>query len=525
MATATIRMTVDKNENNRLGRPHGSLRSSFALTGACAALVLGTAHAETHLEPRIGFDVTWTDNVDLASQGQRKRDELIGQLKPGITFTHEGRNLDAFLDYQLQAIYFNNESDHQVFHQGDLGVQYAVVPDWFFLDLGGSRSQTVIDPRQPINAGNMFQTGNLADSTSGQISPILRHRFRLVELEASYTRGFLNYSRADTVDQTPTSNVNFDDSKNESANFSLRSADPDARVTWDTTYRHDRVEYDIALPFEYDQAYAELGFLMGRGFRLIAQGGLETDPIKHRTSGGLDETSYKGGFEWREGERNVIRALVGHRFFGRTYEGLWRYTGRVLESEVSYTESPTTQTQDRVARSITAPGDFPPGLGNQFSRTTSDVYLSKALEGRIGLRGRVTGIFLQGNWERRDYLYLGDIQDEYKGASLMVTRRLGPRVTLEGTVGYTDTQLREGGAYTDRSYALSLTRLIGTKTQLTLTGNRIERTGATQPYTANWVLLGIEVNFAGTDRAGGGRGFAGGRPATRANTLPTIPQR
>jgi hypothetical protein len=525
MDTATIRMTVDKNENNRPSRLQGRLRSHIALTGACAALVFGTAHAETHFEPRIGFDVTWTDNVDLTSQDQPKRDELIGQLRPGITFVHDGRNLQAFLDYQLQAIYFNNESDHQVFHQGELGVQYAIVPDWFFLDVGGSRSQTVIDPRQPINAGNMFQTGNLADSTSGQISPIVRHRFRLFELEASYTRGFLNYSQADTVDQTPTSSLDFDDSKNESASFSLRSADPDARVTWDTTYHHDRVEYDIALPFEYDQAYAELGFLIGRGFRLIAQGGLESDPIEHRTDGGLDETSYKGGFEWREGERNVIRALMGHRFFGKTYEGLWRYTGRVLESEVSYIETPTTQTQERVVRGITAPTDFPPGLDNQFSRTTSDVYLSKALEGRIGLRGRVTGIFLQGNWERRDYLFLGDIQDKYAGATLLLTRRLGPRVTLEATLGYTDTELREGGAYADRSYAVSLVRLIGTKTQLTLTGNRIERTGATQPYTANWVLLGIEVNFAGTDRAGGRRGFTGARPATRANTLPTIPQR
>jgi len=41
------------------------------------------------------------------------------------------------------------------------------------------------------------------------------------------------------------------------------------------------------------------------------------------------------------------------------------------------------------------------------------------------------------------------------------------------------------------------------------------------------VLLGLEVNFAGTDRAGGGRGrgFAAGRPETRTNSLPTVPQR
>ncbi|HEU4627858.1 MAG TPA: hypothetical protein VFS52_24110, partial [Steroidobacteraceae bacterium] len=183
-------------------------------------------------------------------------------------------------------------------------------------------------------------------------------------------------------------------------------------------------------------------------------------------------------------------------------------------------------TQDRVVRPITAPGEFPPGLDNSFSRTTSDVYLSKLLDGRIGLRGRVTDIFLGANWERRDYLYLGGIEDKYLGVSLLVSRRLGPRVTIEASAAYTDSQLREGGSYTDRTYALSLLRQIGNKTHLTLTGNRIDRTGISSAYTANWVLLGIEVNFAGADHVGGGdRGFAGGRPATRANTLPTIRQR
>ena len=513
-------MTVDKNEINR-----DRLRTSVALTGACAALAFGTARADTHFEPHIGFDVTWTDNVELAGPGIPKRDELIGQLRPGIRLLHDGQNLTAYLDYELQAIYFQNQSDSQVFHHGDLGVQYAVLPDWFFIDVGGSRNQTVVDPRQPINAGNMFQTGNLADSTSGQVSPILQHRFRAVELEASYTRGFLRYSRANTVAPTTPVNLTLDNSQNQSANFSLRSPDPDAPVTWDATYRHDKVDYDLAQTYEYDRAYAEVGFLVGRGFRLLAQGGRESDPRKNVSTGGLDEGSYKGGFEWRQGERNEVRALVGHRFFGRTYEGLWRYTGRVLDSQVSYNEGPTTQTQERVVRGITAPTDFPPGLDPNFSRATSDVYLSKLLNARIGLRGRVTDIFLSGNWERRDYLLLGDVQDKTTGANLLVSRRLGPQVTVEATVGYADSHLREGDAYQDKTYSLRMRRQIGNKTQLTLTGNRIERTGGTQPYTANWVLLGIEMNFAGNERPGGGGYGRGARPPVRPNTLPTIPPR
>src|SRR5689334_22029052 len=196
MATATIRMTVDKNENLRPGRLHERLRSSAALTGACAALALGTAHASTSIEPRFGFDVTYTDNVDLAPDAV-KRSDLVAQLRPGITFDYDGgRNVQAYWDYTLQAVYFHDESDHQVFHQGALGVQAAVLPEWFYIDVGGNRNQTLIDPRGPVNVGNMFQTGNLADSTSGHAAAILQHTFRFAELEASYTRGFLKIGRA-----------------------------------------------------------------------------------------------------------------------------------------------------------------------------------------------------------------------------------------------------------------------------------------------------------------------------------------
>jgi hypothetical protein len=298
----------------------------------------------------------------------------------------------------------------------------------------------------------------------------------------------------------------------------------DALLTWDTTYHHDRVQYDIADPFEYDQAYAELGIRVVRGFRLIAQAGVETDPLRHRSTGGFDEAIYKGGFEWHEGDRSEVRVLVGHRFFGRTYEGLWHYTGRILEGNVSYTEGPTTQAQNTVVRSITAPGDIPPGLNQDLSRITSDVYLVKTLNGTIALRGRLTDIFLAGNWERRDYVYLGNIEDKYKGASLLVNRRLGRRVTVSATASYTDASLREGDLYTERRYSISLQRQIGRKTNLVLSGNRTERTRSSQPYTANWVLLGVEVSFADTNHAHGGRGFVGGRPVTRPNTLPIIPR-
>lgn len=489
------------------------------LTGVCAAFGVVSAHAATRFEPRIGVDVTWIDNVELAPPGTPKRDELIGQALPGFRLVHDGQNLQAYADYQLQAVYFNDTHDsNEVFHQAELGVQWAAIPDWFFLDLGGSRTQNVIDPSQPANLENIFQVGNLADATAGQATPILRHTFRLAALEASYTRGFLNYSRAG--DATAGS-LELDDSKNESASFDLSSPDEDALWTWRMNYHHDKVDYDIAESFQYDQAQAELGFRVSPSLQLLALGGLESDPERDISSGGLESSSWQGGFAWRPSLRTELRALAGKRFFGTSYDFTLRHTGRALEADVGYHESPTTQTQSHVVRGITAPGDFPPGLGPGFSRTTSDVYLLKRLDGRVGLRGRVTDIFLSAYSEKREYFSPIALEDKEQGVDLVATRRLGPRLRLQLYAGLSDTQLREGDDFQEHTYTLALVRQVGALANITLSGNRFERSGGFRPYEANWVMVGFNIDFGGPDTVGRARA---GVPAERGRgTLPTVP--
>src|SRR5262245_7345553 len=128
-------------------KTHRSLGLAATL-GFCSAVGSVGAYAATQFDPRIGLDVTWTDNIALQSDSS-KRDQLVGQLKPGFRFEHDSRNLVVFADYQLQAIYFDQSGpgndDHEVFHQGQLGMQFAAVPEWLFFDLGAQHSQTVVD--------------------------------------------------------------------------------------------------------------------------------------------------------------------------------------------------------------------------------------------------------------------------------------------------------------------------------------------------------------------------------------------
>src|SRR6185436_11753556 len=116
----------------------GRVGSAVALTGICTVLAAGSARAETSIQPRIGAELTWVDNVNLVTEDRNGSDELVVQARPGIRIEHRTQRSQAYLDYQLQALHFSSGSDSdEVFHQGSLGVQLAALPDWFYIDLGG----------------------------------------------------------------------------------------------------------------------------------------------------------------------------------------------------------------------------------------------------------------------------------------------------------------------------------------------------------------------------------------------------
>jgi uncharacterized protein (PEP-CTERM system associated) len=490
-------------------------KRGLAATMGCLGLIgfAAASHAQTVFAPRVGVDVTWTDNVELVGPGAGKRDELIGQVSPGFRLQRDTQRLQAFIDYELQALYFEeSDGNEEIFHTGELGVNLEAIPEWLFLELGATHTQTVIDPTQPQNINNLFASGNTADATSARISPILRHAFGQVELEASYTQGLLDYDEVEDPDQ---SDFSLDDSENRNTSVALRSLDTEATVTWETSYNRDKVEYDLALPFDYERVNAELGFRVSPTLRLIARGGLESDPLQIVSDGGLDETTYAGGFSWRTGERNELRVLVGERFFGTSYDVLWRRVARALEMEVSYVELPTTQTQDRVFRGVDPNPAIPPDLGPGFSRTSADVYLLKRLAGSLALHGRVTDLFLLVTSEKREYLRLAGIEDDSRAASLRLDRRLGPRVLATLTGGISDNELREGDSYKQYDYSLTFARQVGSRTEVTLSGNRTERTGGFSEYDANWVELGIQMEFGPR-----GEGRGPGRSTNRGNASP-----
>lgn len=482
-------------KNSPARAPGRSAWLQAAIAAATAGVMLALpAHSEVELEPRLGITAMWMDNVNLAQSPAPKQEEYIGQVTPGLRLEQSGRRVNTFLNYEAQALFYEKDGDrNEVFHQGDLGMNIEAVPDWFFLDLGGRYAQSIVDPTQPANRGNLFGVGNLVDTAAATITPSLQHAFGEVELSAAYTRGFVDYRGA--LDDGTAVPDQAEDSDNEEANLSLGMDDRNAPVTWQARYHWEQAEYDSLLPFEYERADGELGVRITRSLRLLGRGGAESDPRTLVAEGGLDESFWEAGFSWSRDERNELRLLVGERFFGTSYEALLRLSGRILSAQFGYDQEPTTQAQRFALRKPPTAMDPEPIPDPEFGRVEAEAYLSKRLSGQLGLTGRLTEIYLNVLSEQREYLRLAGTEDRLRSVDLSVSRRFGARTTGEIGANLLKADVREGGSYDEQAYRISVSRQVGQRTALFLAADHVERSGDLQDYDANWVSLGLQMTF------------------------------
>lgn len=482
-----------KTSNYRgVGRGRFAVGVLLALSGAT---LCASASADAQFEPYLGADLMWVDNLDLAAPGEVKQEDYVAQIAPGLRLRQQSKRLKSYLDYRLQALFYDESNDrNQVFHNAALSADLTAIEDWFFVGMDGSYFQSVVDPTRPVNTNNLFNVGNTADTATGRITPELKHRFRAAQLDAAYSYAVVDYRKSSDPAAV------LDDSRNQNAFAQLSSVDEEALLTWLARYEYQHAEYDIALPFTYERAVGELGIRLVQGLRLIGRGGVESDPFLVPEQGGLDESFWAGGFEWHRGRNFELRVLRGERFFGTTWEALMRMKGRILQFEVGYDETPTTQTQQIAMRNVQAPDPAQPvpplpPEASIFGRATSEIYLLRRGHAQVAAVGRLTRIGLDYVDEEREYVLLGGVRDDFRSGRLFVNRQFGQRTFGEVSASLVDSDLREGGSYRDEIYTLMLTREIGMRTTLSLSGHHLSRTGDLEEYDANWVSLGLQMTF------------------------------
>ncbi len=233
--------------------------------------------------PSIGVGVLRTDNLTLAPVDPEEATVLT--VSPQFDMSRDSTRLDAEAIYRMDAYYYDERGEDQIYNQFDGRLAAALIPDRFFLNLTGSRSQSVIDPQSTIPYDNFVVTSNRVDRDEYSVGP----SFNVPVGGAAVFDGDLRRTSVRYADELTASTI--DDYEREFVTLGFDNYSREAGVTWAVGYDSEETDYGTQfLPYVYRQASFELGFWVTEGARLFATAGKETpwdDLLGHESRGSV----------------------------------------------------------------------------------------------------------------------------------------------------------------------------------------------------------------------------------------------
>jgi len=387
-----------------------------------AVLVLvvssNTPAADWKIEPNVSVAGTYTDNVTLSVEGNETSD-FITELVPGIRVSATGSRLDLSLIYNIQGVYYRENSDlNDVFHQLDARANAELFKDLFFLDTNVFRAQRVIDPQQSLPVGNLSITTNITDVTSYRISPYFQKRVT----PSLYALVRYGYNKTDLRDTA------LFDSTDKLVEADIYSIPGSQKLSWGLSYESRKYESDDGFIWEAEKSSLNLGYNITRRFSLTTIGGYEEN--KYVTSNIIEDGSFwRVGFRWTPGHRTELALNAGRRFYGKTGELNFNHRSRRWRWGVTYTEDFETISSQLTNRQganvtgepITLPSD---------PAVTTGTFLNKGFNFSAQRNSGKTELGISLFDQRREYQISND-NDKTYGGSVSWLWRLARRTELE----------------------------------------------------------------------------------------------
>lgn len=446
--------------------------------------------------PTLTAGAFYTDNVLLAPPGQES-DDLIGLVQPGVRITSAGQRHDFSLDYRLQALFYNEQSDSDTtFSLGRTQLGLQLLPERFILTGLASISQTIIDPQEVIPGNNLPITANRQDQVEMRVTPEWRQPIGDADLRLAYTRGVVSFESDAFRD------VDFNEFNN-----SLVGPQRDRGLTWRVSHFYGGYDYQVV---EIKRQTVDLFLFaeMGSGWAPFVSVGTESD-FAEPTSADLNYFTWSAGLR-RNTERTRVEASYGDRSFGKNVNFLLQ---RQLGSRdgdfirASYSESPRNPaTLQGVALPVfgdpvpVPPGGIdpdldpgqtpvilPPGLAQSFLTKRGQIVVSKEfIRSLLSLT-----IFVD---DFTSIPFGSDIDEattktRQQGVAGAYTYRVGAKVSLKASLRYADREFQSDGEIVSADdlffgrlgleYQLgpktSITTFLGTDRQLNREGQVLNR--------------------------------------------------
>ena len=466
-------------------RPVVPRRAVALAVAAALASPAAVQAAQWEFTPRVALAQIWTDNVDLADRGLEES-EWITELRPGFTLGIDGPRAKAKLDYDLQALWFADNSDfNDTYHQLNGSGNFLLLPGTLFLDTSARYDQQNISPGGRISYSNYFETDNRTDAVVFAASPYYTGRWGWADSMVRYQYQGVRYTNTDDT------TFGVQDSNTNSISASLGTPAPARGFTWQASGSYSRTEFDTAREFEYGRVELELGMPVGLRTRVTASGGLESDVAEDPSLGGLEASFWYLGFQWDPNELESLSVRVGDRYYGTAVEASYSRRGSRGEFGLQYTEEPTTSAGLQNDPTVFRPDLRPGGITGLDTR----VFLQKRFSANASygfVRSRLSARLYS---DRRDFDGAGE-QEKAHGATLRYDWDFAARTTLYGSVDY---EQRKFG--TDRSddyteLSAGLTRELTRRVSASLAYSHFQRdSDAGEEYRVNQVSLRFNATF------------------------------
>ncbi len=456
---------------------------------ACASTV-----ARGEFEPTLAVGAINTDNVTLVPADPESASVLV--LNPGFTYARESENLIADVAYRMDAYHYQERNEDEIHNVLDAELSFGMVPERFFLDVGASRSQAIVDPEGTIPFDNFAISDNRVDRDDayGGLS------FQSPIGESIVANGDLRRTFVRYADRLPTVG-GLDDYESDEAGLSFDNYRKGVGISWATRYAYHNVDYSVPLAdsYQYQQAYVELGYWVNPGTRLFVVGGKES-PWDSPGEYGLEDTLWEAGVARQAGERFHAEFAVGDRSFGSSWRGELEYDFPRGATAFSYNETPTTSANDRFTEGgLLAPEDPDDYL---FRAGSAERYISKRLAWDVALE-----------WERYDFavaLYdesrdnrtgvngLPLADEQQSGANLSAAWRIGTRTELYLRALRAASEFASGESHDLASDAVGASYGLGRRMRLSLELERREQVSAQTPalnYLETLASLMLAITF------------------------------
>jgi hypothetical protein len=401
----------------------------------------------------------YTDNLTMAASGSPKQTSWITQIQPFLRWAGSSPRFAGLVNYQMTGYLYAGQSRHnQLAH--DLAAQgrFTVLPQHFFVDGAATYRREIVDSQLSSGSGAFLLNNNQANVAMGTLSPYwVQDLDRVGTAMLRYTLGRVLYNNHGISGQHANQLSGIPDITSKAVQFSVVSPE-DQIWGWNLGYSDQRIEPDFGRGIEYATAKLGISWQVNNNTQLLADVGKENQFLPDGTSRKLRASFWDAGFDWSN-SRDHLKALVGHRFYGRSYQLSWAHTAALLTTVVSYVEQPTDINQQLLGRGL---GQNIPPIGVSYipSLRERQVYLMKRASASATYtmpRGKLRLALYE---ERRTYFTLNNLQEKIANANAAWQFDIGPFTTLTPTIGWQRYKFRDGQITHSRYAQLELVHQI-----------------------------------------------------------------